>query len=84
MIKIQNAKDVEESFFSGRDFGDSIQTVRDVLKDVRQRGDQALRDYSRKFDLSSPAKLEIPQEELKAAAEKMERKDPDLYNSICY
>ncbi|MBQ5499443.1 MAG: histidinol dehydrogenase, partial [Treponema sp.] len=35
-------------------------------------------------DLSSPAKLEIPQEELKAAAEKMERKDPDLYNSICY
>lgn len=84
MIKIQNVKDVEESFFAGRDFGDSIQTVRDVLKDVQFRGDQALLEYSRKFDLSAPATLEIPLEELKAAAQKMERENPNLYKSICY
>lgn len=84
MIKIQNVKDVEESFFAGRDFGDSIQTVRDVLKDVQLRGDQALLEYSRKFDLSAPATLEIPLEELKAAAQKMERENPNLYQSICY
>ncbi|MBQ1728712.1 MAG: histidinol dehydrogenase [Treponema sp.] len=84
MIKIQNVKDVEESFFAGRDFGDSIQTVRDVLKDVQLRGDQALLEYSRKFDLSAPATLEIPLEELKAAAKKMERENPNLYKSICY
>lgn len=84
MIKIQNVKDVEESFFAGRDFGDSIQTVRDVLKDVQLRGDQALLEYSRKFDLSAPATLEIPLEELKAAAQKMERETPNLYKSICY
>lgn len=84
MIKIQNVKDVEESFFAGRDFGDSIQTVRDVLKDVQLRGDQALLEYSRKFDLSAPATLEIPLEELKAAAQKMERENPNLYKSICY
>lgn len=84
MIKIQNVKDVEESFFAGRDFGDSIQTVRDVLKDVQIRGDQALLEYSRKFDLSAPATLEIPLEELKAAAQKMERENPNLYKSICY
>lgn len=84
MIKIQNVKDVEESFFAGRDFGDSIQTVRDVLKDVQLRGDQALLEYSRKFDLSAPTTLEIPLEELKAAAQKMERENPNLYKSICY
>ena len=84
MIKIQNVKDIEESFFAGRDFGDSIQTVRDVLKDVQLRGDQALLEYSRKFDLSAPATLEIPLEELKSAAQKMERENPDLYKSICY
>lgn len=84
MIKIQNVKDVEESFFAGRDFGDSIQTVRDILKDVQLRGDQALLEYSRKFDLSAPATLEIPLEELKAAAQKMERENPNLYKSICY
>lgn len=84
MIKIQNVKDVEESFFAGRDFGDSIQTVRDVLKDVQLRGDQALLEYSRKFDLSAPATLEIPLEELKAAAQKMEMENPNLYKSICY
>lgn len=84
MIKIQNVKDVEESFFAGRDFGDSIQTVRDVLKDVQLRGDQALLEYSRKFDLSAPETLEIPLEELKAAAQKMERENPNLYKSICY
>lgn len=84
MIKIQNVKDVEESFFAGRDFGDSIQTVRDVLKDVQLRGDQALLEYSRKFDLSAPETLEIPLEELKVAAQKMERENPNLYKSICY
>lgn len=84
MIKIQNVKDVEESFFAGRDFGDSIQTVRDVLKDVQLRGDQALQEYSRKFDLSAPATLEIPFDELKSAAQKMERENPNLYKSICY
>lgn len=84
MIKIQNVKDVEESFFAGRDFGDSIQTVRDVLKDVQLRGDQALQEYSRKFDLAAPATLEIPFDELKSAAQKMERESPNLYKSICY
>ena len=36
MIKIQSADQVEDSFFNGRDFGDSIDTVRTVLNNVRQ------------------------------------------------
>lgn len=84
MIKIQNANEVEDSFFSGRDFGESIDTVRLVLKDVQQNKDKALHEYSAKFDVSSPASFEIPMEELKAAADKMKQNNPDLYNSLCY
>ncbi|MBQ3671538.1 MAG: histidinol dehydrogenase [Treponema sp.] len=84
MIAIQNYKDIESDFFDGRDFGASIDIVKDVLVDVKNRGDNALFDYGKKFDVSSPSSLEIPAEELERAAEKMKRENPDLYESICY
>ena len=84
MISIVEAKELEQNFFDGRDFGGTIDTVRDVLKDVKNRGDQALKEYGAKFDVSSPASIEIPISELKAAAEKMEKTNPDLYKSLCY
>lgn len=84
MIKIANYKDLSGDFFDGRDFGGSIDIVKDVLVDVKKRGDQALCEYGAKFDVSAPASLEIPQSELKAAAEKMQKENPDLYNSLKY
>ncbi len=84
MIKIQKYSDMEESFFSGRDFGGSIDVVKDILVDVKKRGDKALAEYGEKFDVSAPASLEIPAGELKAAAEKMRRENPELYKSLCY
>lgn len=84
MIKIQKAADVEGSFYNGRDFGGTIDTVRDVLKDVQTRKDAALHEYTTKFDVSSPKKFEIPLAELKAAAEKMQKHNPDLYKALNY
>ena len=84
MIKIQKYCDVEDSFFDGRDFGGSIDVVKDVLSDVKKRGDDALFEYGAKFDVSSPSSLEIPSSELKNAAEKMKRENPKLYDAICY
>ena len=84
MIRIQRAAEVEDAFFDGRDFGASIDIVKDVLADVRTRGDAALRDYGAKFDVAAPASLEIPQAELKAAADKMRREKPDLYKALEY
>ena len=84
MIKIQKACDIEDSFYNGRDFGGTIDTVRDVLKDVQTRKDEALREYSTKFDVSSPKSFEIPTAELKAAAEKMQKQNPDLYKALTY
>ena len=84
MIKILKASELEESFFEGRDFGDSIDVVKDVLRDVKNMGDKALSDYGAKFDVSAPAHFEIPRNELKAAAEKMKHENPGLYESLCY
>ena len=84
MITIQNYAEVEPAFFDGRDFGGSIDVVKEVLSDVRKRGDAALTEYGAKFDLSAPAALEIPQSELKAAAERLRRENPTLYDALCY
>ncbi|MCR5725324.1 MAG: histidinol dehydrogenase [Treponema sp.] len=84
MIKILRADEIEDIFFDGRDFGASIDIVKDVLADVRARGDAALAEYGAKFDVSAPASLEIPLAELKAAAEKMQRENPALYKAITY
>jgi histidinol dehydrogenase len=45
-------------------------TVASILKNVRQRGDEAVLEYTRKFDrlpLANAAAMELPQSELKAA-----------------
>ena len=72
MIRIQKADEVEEEFFCTRNFGESIESVRDILRNVKLRKDEALREYSKKFDLASPYNLKIPEETLKNAAEKNE------------
>lgn len=84
MIKIQKISEIEKSFFGERDFGDSIQAVRDILRDVKARGDEALHDYSKKFDVASPDSFLIAESTLKACAEKMQKENVNLYNSICY
>ena len=84
MIKIQKACEVEEEFFTGRDFGQSIDTVKNVLSDIKENKDAALHKYTAQFDVADPAQFEIPQSELKAAAEKLEKTNPDLYKALIY
>lgn len=83
MITILNADELDAKFFSGRDFGSSIETVRDVLKNIQSSGDAALHEYTQKFDVCDPSNFEIPLSELKAAAEKMQKQNPELYKSLC-
>lgn len=84
MIKILNAADVEKDWFNGRTFGDTNETVNAVIDDVIQNGDAAIKKYGEKFDVSSPASLLIPEEELKHAAEKLKAEKPEVYDAICY
>ena len=84
MIKIQKYIDVEPEFFKARSFGDSNEVVTSVLEEVQKRGDAALRLYGQKFDVAVPGVFEIPQEELKAAAEKLKIEKRDVYDAIVY
>lgn len=84
MILMQKYAEVEPSFFDGRDFGGSIDTVKAVLADVRARGDSALAEYAARFDVAAPATLAVPAAELKAAADSLRQNNPDLYAAIQY
>jgi len=85
MIKIKKYSEIEDSFFNGRDFENSAnETVKSVLEEIKKKGDAALRIYGTKFDVSVPASFEIPQEELKAAAEKLKIQKRDLYDALVY
>ena len=84
MIKIQKYTEVENDFFMGRAFGDSNEVVTSVLTEVKTRGDAALRLYGNKFDVAVPAVFEVPQEELKKAAEKLQLNNREVYDAIVY
>ena len=84
MIKIQNYSEVEADFFKGRPFDGDDKVVKSVLEEVQKRGDAALRLYGNKFDVAVPAQFEVPQEELKAAAEKLRMEKRDIYDAIVY
>ena len=84
MLKIQKYAEVEPDFFKGRNFGDSNEVVNTVLNEVMNKGDAALRVYGQKFDVAVPANFEVPQEELKAAADKLKIEKRDVYDAIVY
>ena len=84
MIRIQKADEVEKEFFAPRDFTGSVETVQKIIADVKKNGDRALHEYSRQFDVSSPSSFEIPQTEVQAAAEKMKKEKPEIYESLVY
>ena len=85
MIRIQNAKDIEESFYSGRINVSGAQDIaQGIIDEVIAHGDSALKEYSKKFDVCTPEKFEIASSDLKAAAEELKSGNPDLYDSLCY
>lgn len=85
MIKTLKYTELDENFYKGRDFENTAsETVKSVLEEVQKKGDAALRIYGHKFDVSVPSVFEVPQEELKAAAEKLMIQNRDLYDALVY
>ena len=50
-----------------------VEEVRAILADVRRRGDEALRDYTRRFDQAELGALAVPLEELEAARSRLDQ-----------
>lgn len=58
---------------------EQLKTVRQVIADVRERGDAAIRMYSEKWDGFAPAKLRVTDEEIKEAEKGF---DEQLYQDL--
>lgn len=76
MIPIYNFADLPEEKIMNRDIraeADVQDAVAAIVADVRRRGDEALREYEKRFDGADLSDLEVTQEEIEAA---WERTDP--------
>ncbi len=58
---------------------EQLKTVRQVIADVRERGDAAIRMYSEKWDGFAPANLRVTEEEVKEAVKGF---DEQLYKDL--
>lgn len=70
-MKIIKRKDITDSAYKGLiyRYGDDfistmVNTVVPIVNDVRQRGDEAVKDYTEKFDGMRPASLLVSEEEI--------------------
>ena len=77
MMQIYPYENVEKSklFFRGVTESGVRDTVSEILRAVRDGGDDALRDYARRFDKAELTEIEVPARDLDAALETI---DPAL------
>lgn len=83
VIKIIDASDLPETFFSVHRHDEGLDIVPPLLEAVRNRGDEAIREYAKKFDRADPYPFEIEQTVLKEAEENLRKYDPGLYEALC-
>ena len=62
------------------DLGPVITTVQGVIDDIRARGDEAVLEYTLKFDKASltPETMRVTADEIKSAYASLEKEDPEL------
>ncbi len=77
MIRILKYGEVPNSEIFARNMPtmDVTDTVAEILRNVRERGDEALREYTEKFDHAKPESLTVTPEEMREALDSV---DPDF------
>ena len=74
MIKIMKYGVVSEDeiFSCSSSSKDVSSVVSSIIKDVQEKGDEALREYTKKLDGADISEIEVSKEEIKAAADSMD------------
>ena len=74
MIKIMKYGVVSEDEIFSRSSSskDVSSVVSSIIKDIKTRGDEALREYTKKLDGADISEIEVSKEEIKAAADSMD------------
>lgn len=75
MIKTMKYGKVADSEIFARSSSsrDVSAAVSEIIRDVQSRGDAALLDYTKRFDGADLSAIEVPYEEIKAAADSMDK-----------
>ena len=63
---------ITDEFF--KDTEDISDVVKSIIEDVKQRGDEAVREYTQKFDKISPESFEVSEEEAENAIKSIDEK----------
>ncbi|GIN20820.1 MAG TPA: histidinol dehydrogenase [Bacillus bacterium] len=84
MIPTYTVRQFKDTFISTKTkkqpFDDKVlQTVKNIMEDIRTRGDEALQEYTEKFDGYSGDKWEVTKEERKAAWKEV---SPEVIESL--
>ena len=76
MIKIMNYNSVSEDEIFSRSSSskDVSSVVSAIIDDVKKRGDDALVEYTKKFDGATISQIEVSKEEIRVALESMDSK----------
>ena len=78
MIRIMKYGELpnEEIFARSMPTVNVADTVAEILKNVRERGDEALREYTERFDHATPESLIVTKEEMQEALDAINATDP--------
>ncbi|ULQ58905.1 histidinol dehydrogenase [Brucepastera parasyntrophica] len=83
VIKIIDASGLPGTFFSAHRHDEGLDIVPPLLEAVRTRGDEAIREFAKKFDRADPYPFEIAPDVLKEAEENLRKDDSVLYDALC-
>src|SRR5574344_808338 len=72
-MKILNYENIEKDFFVKIEFG-AIQSVEDIIKDVKLNGDEAVRRYTSQFDGENLENFEVSESEIEEAFKRVDEK----------
>ena len=75
-MKILKAKDLKPEFFENSE-AEYIDSVRDILNDIKKRGDIAVREYTKKFDNLDIDNFQLTKAQIKEAYSKVDKETLD-------
>ncbi len=72
-MKIFNYQNIDKSFFEKIEF-ENIQSVKEIIDDVRKNGDKAIREYTKKFGDGDIQNFRLTEKEIKEAIDSVDKK----------
>jgi len=79
-MKIINYMELDNSFYSKIEF-ENVASVNEIIKNVREKGDKAVREYAKKFGDGDTGEFKLTQHEIEAAISEV---DKDTLDTIGY